>query len=187
MSPVRQRLTDHPTAAQAISDLCAGLVDLDVVHANWQAVEPEAMPQPFRRLLVHRDHMTTTLRSHHGQPVELRVLADRLDGDVYRRKIVLTLAGTQRIVEFGIVRIDLTFAPPAVREGILERRTPLGDVLIGNGVMRRIVPHWYLRFPSPCALLEEAGISADADSFGRVGTIYCNHEPAIELLEIVVL
>jgi len=156
-----------------------------VIEGAWEPVEVEAMPDSFRRLLVHRAHMTTTLRAYHGAAVELGVLADRLDGDVYRRKIVLTLSSTQRVVEFGIVRIDLRFAPSAVRDSILEGRRPLGEVLIENAVMRSIEPRSYLRFPTPCAMLADAGFPPADAFFGRIGTISCNGERAIELLEVV--
>lgn len=179
------RLSEDAPAAHTLADLCAGFIAPEVVEGAWESVEPDAMPDSFRRLLVHRNHMTTTLRAFHGAPVELRVLSERLDGDVYRRKIVLTLSGTQHVVEFGIVRIELRFAPSVVRDSILEGRRPLGEVLIDNAVLRRIEPRSYLRLSASCAMLADARFSATGDVFGRIGTIFCNGERAIELLEVV--
>jgi len=185
MKRATHRLSEEAPAAQTLAELCAGFMEPDAIDGAWEAVKPEAMPDSFRRLLVHRDHMTTKLRAFHGAEVELRVLAERLDGDVYRRKIVLTLSGTARVVEFGVVRIDLRFVPGVVRNSILNGRRPLGEVLIDNAVMRRIEPRWYLRFPASCAMLAEAGLAPSGDVFGRIGTIFCNGEPAIELLEVI--
>lgn len=106
-------------------------------------------------------------------------------GDLYCRRIVLTLSGADRVVEFGVVRIDLAFTSPAVRERIIERKTPLGDILIGHEVLRRIEPRWYLKVEGSCPLLTGANTLGDGAAFGRVGTIYCHGAPAIELLEIV--
>ena len=83
------------------------------------------------------------------------------------------------------MRIDLSYTPEIVREAILERRTPLGDILIRHNVLRRIEPRWYLRVSGGCSMFSETIAATTGDTFGRVGTIYCNDQPAIELLEVV--
>ena len=40
---------------------------------RFTPVEGAAVPQPFKRLLVHDQHMTVTLEDHHGGQVHLRV------------------------------------------------------------------------------------------------------------------
>jgi hypothetical protein len=77
--------------------------------------------------------------------------------------------------------------PPAAREEILRKQSPLGAVLIKHDVLRRIKPRWFLRFPPNGPVLGLFGDVKSAEpAYGRIGTIYCNEEPAIELLEIVV-
>ncbi|MCZ6815677.1 MAG: hypothetical protein O7F76_03135 [Planctomycetota bacterium] len=151
----------------------------------FETVESAAVPVPFDDLLVHHRHMTTTLESFHKRPVELRVLQHKQDGDLYSREILLTLSGTDRVVEFGIVQLDLGLVSDAVRAQIMERQTPLGDILIRHNVLRRIEPRWYFRFFGDCPLLRHFGPEHPSVVYGRVGTIYCDHEPAIELLEVV--
>lgn len=185
MIPVRQKLIDYHNVGEALADLCRGLCSHDGACLKCEKVDPPEMPAPYDRLLVHHDHMTTRLADHFGQPVELSVLQDDLDGDLYRRKIVLKLAGRDEVVEFGVVRIDLSYAPDIVREEILERRAPLGDILIRHNVLRRIEPRWYLRVSGGCSMFSETMAATTGDTFGRVGTIYCNDQPAIELLEVV--
>src|SRR5262245_61015892 len=69
---------------------------------------PSAMtPEPYKTMLVHDQHMTVTMESYHKSPVEVRVLARRLEGDNYSRKILLLKQGTEEVVQFGIVRFDL--------------------------------------------------------------------------------
>jgi hypothetical protein len=54
-------------------------------------------------------------------------------------------------------------------------------------VHRRVKPRFFLRFGaySPIIrLFRDAGNPSPV--YGRLGLIYCNNEPAIELLEIVV-
>lgn len=185
MNLVRQKLTDYHSVGEALVDLCGGLCTHDAACLQCDSIRPDQMPEPFRGLLVHHDHMTSTLGEYFRRPVELSVLGHELDGDLYRRRIVLTLAGTDRIVEFGIVRIDLSYTSDEVRAAILDRSIPLGEILIEHDVLRRIDPRWYLRVDGECPALTGAESMFAGKAFGRVATIYCNQQPAIELLEIV--
>jgi len=180
-----QRLNDDNHVHQALTSICQGLVDANADAVIGQPVDPQAIPDPYRELLVHRDHMTTRLSRYHGASVTLKVLQHDRDGDVYRRKIVLILPGKDKIVEFGLVRIDLSYTPEAVRDAIVKRETPLGDILIQHQVLRRIDPRWYVRMRSDCGLLQDVETLHEKEVFGRVGTIYCNEQPAVELLEVV--
>ena len=129
--------------------------------------------------------MTTILARYHGNSVILEVLEDRLDGETYLRKILLTVAGTNHVVEAGVARIDLRYTADEVRASILQRERPLGDILIGHDVMRRIEPKWFFRFEGLGPLTAAFDRPLDGPVFGRVGIIYCQDEPAIELFEAV--
>lgn len=129
--------------------------------------------------------MTLRLREHFGGDVRLHVISSDLDGDFYQRLITLTSVATGRVVEVGLVRIDLGYTSEPVRSAIQERNTPLGDVLIQANVLRRIEPKWYYRFTGGCPLLADFGEARPQTAYGRLGTIYCDEQPAIELLEIV--
>ncbi len=74
---------------------------------EYAFVPPDAVPPPYHDLLVHNHHMTVTVESHHGDLVDVRILARKLEGDSYTRKIVLALQGTGRVVQFGIARVHL--------------------------------------------------------------------------------
>lgn len=148
-------------------------------------VAPDEVPSPFDALLVHRAHMTNALERFHGAPPALEVIEDRLDGDIYQRKILLTVSGTNHVIEVGIVRIALNQTPDDVRREILERRQPLGDILIRHNVLRSIEPKWYFRFEGPPALFAAFDRPIDGPLYGRIGVIHCNGEAAIELLEVV--
>jgi chorismate-pyruvate lyase len=83
------------------------------------------------------------------------------------------------------VRIDLTCLRPAVREAILEQKTPLGRVLIEHNVLRRIEPTAFLRISPGPELLKWMGLSRATTLYGRTGVIFCNDRPAIAVLEIL--
>src|SRR5205085_8432790 len=110
-----------------------------------EPVAAEDVPEPYRQLLVHTHHMTVTVERFYGEPVDVKVLACRRDGDEYARKILLSLHATHAIVQFGLVRINLGVCPPAVKAEIVEGKTPLGRVLIRHDMLRRIEPVGYLK------------------------------------------
>ncbi|MBI5763493.1 MAG: hypothetical protein HZA51_08220 [Planctomycetes bacterium] len=173
----------HDSAAETLDDLRNGLVGVNDLPAGT-VIAAGDVPEPFARLLVHNDHMTTRLGDYHGAAVELQVLSHAMEGDVYRRLIALRPMGQNRVVEIGLVRIDLACTNPAVRTMILDEKRPLGDLLISANVMRRVEPRWFMRFDGAGLLAEHFGMDL-APFYGRIGTIYFEDQPAIRLLEVV--
>jgi len=184
VTTVQKRQLEHSSPQEALADLCEGFFEDRSWVSTCEAVEAEDIPQPARELLVHHRHMTATLKAHYGQDVELHVLADRLKGDQYARKILLTLPGRGDVVEFGIARLDLRFTDKEVRGAILGRAAPLGAILIGHRVLTKVTPKWYLRFGADCPVITFFG-QPPVEAFGRLATIHCNGDAAVELLEIV--
>ena len=182
MIPVHDQLT-HDALAE-LASLCDGFFDDLSWTASCQVVSPDMIPEPARSLLVHNDHMTATLGRHYAEPVALTVLDHRHSGDDYRRKIILTV-GDGRTVEVGVVRLNLKYVSQDVRAAIVERRTPLGDILGKHGVLTRVEAKWFLRFPPTTPVVECFTPRPTGDVYGRLGLIYCDGEPAVELLEIV--
>ena len=152
---------------------------------EYEFVAADEVPTPYSGLLVHDKHMTVTVESYHGDRVNVRVLARRHIDNDYARKILLTLTGSGRVVQFGIMRIRLDLCEPEVRETIIGARVPLGRILIQHNVLRRIEPKAYLRvLPGP-AMMSWFGDAGSRPSFGRLALIHCNRQPAVELIEIV--
>lgn len=143
---------------------------------------PERMPEAARQLLDHRSHMTVAMERVHG-PVTLRVV-DRGEDAVgrYAREILLRRADG-RVVQHGIVRLDLRRLAPQTAAAIRAEAIPLGRILIDAGLLRDV---------HDVALLEiEPGphlrrlFDNDRTTHGRVATIDLDGVPAVELLEIV--
>jgi len=184
VNTVQKKQLDHSNPQEALADLCEGFFEDRSWISSCEAIEAEDIPQPARDLLVHHKHMTATLKAYHGQDVELHVLADRLEGDQYTRKILLTLPGRGDVVEFGIAKLDLRFTDENVRRAILGRVAPLGAILIGHRVLTKVTPKWYLRFPADCSVMTFFG-QPPVEAYGRLATIHCNGDAAVELLEVV--
>lgn len=143
------------------------------------------IPEPYRALLAHYHHMTVTVERFYGGPVDVRVLETRTNGTEYSRKILLELSGSKKVVQFGIVGIDMTLLAPKVRDEIVGQGAPLGRVLIDNNVLREVHPTGYFRIEPNAALKRYFAMSADEPLYGRVGVIMADGKPAIEVLEIL--
>ena len=185
----RSRIHEVPTAHATLTELCAPFVATGAAfEPECAVVQPEEIPHPDDQLLVHHEHMTVALERFHGSPVEVRVQDEHrsADGDLYTRRISLAPRGApEKVVEWGIVRLDFRYMDDAVRDEILFKRMPLGAILIKHNVHRRIKPRFFLRFPAGGPVLGLFGARESRPVYGRLGTIYCDEEPAIELLEIV--
>ncbi len=159
-------------------------------------VAPEQVPDPARTLLDHHSHMTVAMERFHGGDVRLRVVARLGEGadnqptvTGYAREILLE-NGAGRIVQYGIVRIDLTSLDAATARAIREAKRPLGRILIEAGVLREVRSVELLKVtPGPHLrhlLWPHGDVTSGAPLHGRVADIQLNGRPAVELLEIVV-
>ena len=152
---------------------------------GFREVAAAAMPQPYRELLAHNHHMTVTVERHHGSLVDVRVLERRPTPRHYARKILLTRQSDGRVVQFGIVRLDLSVLDEGVRQEIESGIDPLGRILIRHSVLREVELFKLFEVspgPDLCHLLN---MTPEQRTYGRTALIHCNGQPAVELLEIV--
>ena len=160
-------------------------------------VPASAVPEPYRGLLDHEHHMTVTMERFHGGPVAVRVLDERWEQGKYCRKITLVReppflqedgpGEAERVVQFGLVRFDLSQVPAAVREEVLSGEIPLGRSLIEHDVLREVELGALLRITAGPGLARHAGIAEGAEAYGRLATIFTNGKPSLDLLEVAVL
>ena len=152
---------------------------------RFERVESATIPIVYRRLLDHSNHMTVTVESYHSDQVDVEVLRSDFVGDHYRREILLKTHRSQRVVQYGIVRLNTKYLSDQPRNEILEQRKPLGRVLIEHEVLREIELFDLLRVECGPVLAKFFQVEPGTVSYGRTALIHCNHEPAIELLEVV--
>ena len=141
-------------------------------------------PEPYKQMLVHEHHMTVTMENYHMCPVNVEVLHEHTDGDIYVRQIILTRSDNHLPVQFGIVRFNLQYVTQTVRNEILKRQIPLGRVLITHNVLRHIDLGAILQVTAGPKLAELLRMEVGGVTYGRLATIFCNRYPAVDLLEI---
>jgi len=152
--------------------------------AAAEHVATALVPDPYAAMLVHDKHMTVTMESYYHSSVDVRIIDRLQDGDIYSRMILLLKSGTDQAVQFGIVRFDLGCVTAATREEILKGETPMGRVLINRNVLRHIDLGAVLRITAGPALAGYLQMESGGVTYGRLATIFCNRQPAVDLLEI---
>ena len=172
-------------------------VDLDeLVHLFYEQTESlgafercesNEMPDAYRTLLAHHEHMTVTVESFHNSLVDVRVHRTDLNDELYAREITLHRQTDGAVVQYGIVRLNSEYLEREVWEEIASQKIPLGRVLIEHDVLREVVLEKLWRVSCNQPLADMLGVKPNATVFGRTAMIFCNKEPAIELLEIVVV
>jgi len=185
MKPPPPPTVDETAARRILVELCEPFFEDRSWIEACEFVQTSQLPAAARTLLDHGGHMTATLRQAHKRPIALEVLADRARGAFYSRRILLTTTDPRWVIEHGVVRINLGFVPEEVRAAILEKATPLGDVLARHRVLTRVEPKGFFRFPSGGPIVECFERGSAVEAFGRVATIHCNGDEAVELLEVV--
>jgi chorismate-pyruvate lyase len=149
-------------------------------------VESQAVPEPYKRLLVHQDDMTPTLEKFHRRRIHLRVLGRRRKEDSYFREVILLLDGTDQPVEFGAIKINLALFAPAARDEILKEKLPLGRVLQEHRIPHASRPHAFIRLASDRFISDVLGLSGAQMLYGRRNTLFDPDErPLAEIVEIL--
>jgi chorismate-pyruvate lyase len=149
-------------------------------------IDGEAVPEPYKTLLVHRNDMTPTLERFHERSIHLQVLGRRRTHDSYFREVVLRLDETDEPVEFGAIKINLALFAPAARDQILQERLPLGHILQEYKIPHTSRPSAYLRLASDKLINEVLGMTGAHVLYGRRNTLLDPQErPLAEIVEIL--
>lgn len=145
----------------------------------------DSVPQPYDSLLDHHEHMTVTVESFYGESVDVQVHRCHTQDNWYSREITLVTETSRQVVQYGIVRLDISTLEGHVWKKIESQTVPLGRVLIENNVLREVQMCGLWRVSAGPELASLLGIAVGDPLFGRTALIYCDGAPAIELLEIV--
>ncbi|MEK6247376.1 MAG: hypothetical protein N2C12_04305 [Planctomycetales bacterium] len=148
------------------------------------SVPPDQVPEPYRRLLVHQEHMTVAMEACHESLVDVEVLDTNITATHYARKILLRKQTDSSVVQFGIMRVDLTLLSEDVRAEIEKQQRPLGRILVRNNVLRTVHLSQLWKVTPGTDLQKLFNIEAN-EIFGRTAAIDLEEKPAVEVLEIV--
>jgi chorismate-pyruvate lyase len=178
-----------------VSDIQAVTPDLDALVrlfyrepaelGRFEEVDWHTLARDYRMLLAHDSHMTVTVERFHNGPVDVRVLETNITPTHYARKILLARHSDGVVVQFGIMRLDLSAVSPEVRREIESQRTPLGRILIQHNLLTQVNLRKVFQVTPGADLQGLFGMQPGQVTYGRTAVIHLDSEPAVELLEIV--
>jgi chorismate-pyruvate lyase len=151
-----------------------------------ETIEPVAIPEPYRSLLVHHNDMTPTLSAYYARIIHLRVLSRQQRDEFYFREVVLLADGREDPVEFGAIRINLGRFAPKTRRHILDERVPLGDLLRMHSVPHSSQPKAFFRLEADALMADALRLAQPEVLYGRRNTLLdAAHRPVAEVVEIL--
>lgn len=136
-----------------------------------EVIDGSAMPEPYRGLLVHFGDMTSRLERFHGARMTLRVLHREVDGESYRREVLLCAEDSGLPVEYGAIEIRLAAFEPALRAPIVEGKHPLGGLLNLHGVRYYSRPRAFLRLVPDSAIAAHFDLDGAHTLYGRANDL----------------
>ncbi len=138
---------------------------------SCEVVEGEAMPEPYRSLLVHRGDMTSRLESFHGGTIFIEVRHHEHTPEAYRREVVLRIEQTGLAVEYGAIEIELSAFEGELKKLILEEHLPLGGLLNRFAVRYRSEPRAFIRLGDDAVMQRVFETPQAHEFFGRCNVL----------------
>lgn len=177
--------TDAQLYTGSVARLASLFYDDLAQLGRFEPVPAIDMPDPYRRLLAHNDHMTVTLEEHCGGPVDVRVIDEWRDEASYARNSLLARHADGATLQFGVMRIWLADLPATAQDEITIKREPLGRVLINHNLLREVelITLWRIA-PGP-VLEQHLQLTPGQTIYGRSAQILVDERPTVQMLEIV--
>lgn len=152
-----------------------------------EAIDGAAMPEPYRRLLVHRNDMTPTLEAFAGRRIRLRPLDVHAGDDALYRQVVLITDDDEQAMEFGAIKIHLGRFDAEPREKILGCRCPLGTILHDYNIPHASRPTDFFRMTSDPVIAEALGLEPAGHAlYGRHNVLWNDRDqPLAEVVEVL--
>ena len=151
-----------------------------------EQIPGDAVPEPYRSLLVHNNDMTPTLEAFHKSDIHLEIVSRERRGDFYFREVVLRLNGDDKPVEFGANKVYIARFPDVARDLILREELPLGRILKDCNVRHRTEVKAFLRVQPDALIGEKFSLSSPAILYGRKAVISdLQGNPLSEIVEIL--
>ena len=151
-----------------------------------ETIPGDAMPEPFRALLVHDNDMTPTLEDFHKSRIHLEILSRDRRGGYYFREVGLRLDHDERPVEFGAIKIYLNQFPEEAQELILLEQVPLGRILKDCGVRHQTAAKHFLRVEPDELIARALELEQPTPLYGRKAVISdLQGHPLSEMVEIL--
>ena len=180
---------ERPAQSQAreiLEQFSATFDSSEIDPDSARLLDEPGLPEPYRDVLAHAEHMTERLERRYRQEMQLEVLDVRDSKRGYARRLRMRAGSGGPIVLEGWMRVLLECLPVALRDGVRAGARPLGRMLIDAEVERRID---LLSFVAPGETRADWASREDrpalVGTYGRIATIEIEGQKAVDLVEFV--
>jgi chorismate-pyruvate lyase len=136
-----------------------------------EVLDGAAVPEPYRKLLVHHGDMTSRLEAFWGGEIVLEVLHREHTPEIYRREVVLHIEATDLPVEYGAIEIDLEAFDGELRRLILEHHLPLGGLLNRFAIRYRSEPKGFIKLGADAVMQRVFRVPEAQVFYGRCNVL----------------
>jgi len=155
---------------------------------EFESISGEAMPEPYRSLLVHTNDMTPTLERYHAGEIFIQALSSEQRDGAYFREVLLRRTSDDGIVEFGANCVNLSLFSPEARWMILQEKVPLGRILKDHRIKHSTRVLGFFRVEPDELIANALELPAPVSLYGRQAVL-CDPEnrPLSQVVEILPL
>ena len=140
---------------------------------RMEVIAGDAVPEPYRQLLVHERDMTSTLEQFHGSEIYIKALSSERRNGEYFREVVLHRASNDAPVEFGANSVNLNLFTPEARWMILQAKVPLGRILKDHAIPHTIRALNFFRVAPDALICQALNLAKPVTLYGRQAVL-CN-------------
>ena len=186
-----EKMNDEPvTQTSAVSPLLYPLDDFYMRMGRQlpviEMVDSNAIPEPYKSLLVHQSDMTPTLQRYHRDNIHVNALHAEKRDCFYFREVLLELDETGRPVEYGAIKINLSLLSENTRREIIKEQLPLGQILFAQKVKHASQPKAYLKVEADEHIIGTFRLGNSPTLYGRRNTLtHTDGRPLAEIVEIL--
>jgi chorismate-pyruvate lyase len=136
-----------------------------------EVIPGDAVPEPFKSLLVHHNDMTPTLEGFHKSRIHLEIIKSDHRSSFYFREVILRLDHDEKPVEFGANKVYLGMFPEDAQELILLEQVPLGTILKDCGIKHQTEAKHFLRVIPDDIICQALELETSVPLYGRKAVI----------------
>ncbi len=150
---------------------------------EFQEIESQELPEPYRRLLDHGGDMTSRLENAYRSSIRVNRLRSSNDGKNYFREVILeTSDSPPRAVEYGAIEIQLSHLPDVAKEEVIAGEKPLGGILNDGRIPYVCSLRGFFKIIPDSSILEAFAMEKALELFGRSNRIETRTGDTIALI-----
>lgn len=139
---------------------------------EFKEIEPQELPEPYRKLLAHQGDMTSRLENAYRSSIRVNRLRSSNDGKNYFREVILeTSDSSPRAVEYGAIEIQLSHLPDAAKEVVIAGEKPLGGILNEARIPYACELRGFFKIIPDESIVEAFALKTPVELFGRSNSI----------------